>query len=150
MENSQLHIQLIQEAERFERQERQHYQEKKRLEDKIAELSFWKQSATEKLQSAASESSDLKAKIEELIKINDKLTSGAMDPSAFAAKISITSPLQPSSLTLPTPPRPDKAAVDALQAANARISSLQQQLAAKTLELSTLQEKTTELNDGLR
>ena len=149
LENSQLHIQLIQEAERFERQERQHYQEKKRLEDKIAELSFWKQSATEKLQASAHESSDLRLKIDELIKINDKLTAGVIDPSAIAAKMVITSPLK-QPYTPPPPPRIDQSSSEALQAANARISSLTQQLSAKTRELSSLQQQTSDLSEGMR
>ena len=110
-ENSQLHIRLIQEAEKYDRQEKSHYQQVKKLEDRIAELSYWKQSASEKLMAADRENSGLRRKIDGLVKLNDKLTSGrspltthcnritprecpaliyvgSMDPQAIAPKIS--------------------------------------------------------------
>ena len=79
-ENSQLHIRLIQEAERYDRQEKSHYQVVKKLEDKVAELSYWKQTATEKLLAAERENSSLRKKMDGLIKLNDKLTSGGAEP----------------------------------------------------------------------
>lgn len=75
-ENSQLHVKLIQEAEKYDRQEKNHYQQVKKLEDKIAELSYWKHTATEKLLAAERENSGLRKKIDGLVKLNDKLTSG--------------------------------------------------------------------------
>ena len=75
-ENSQLHIRLIQEAEKYDRQEKSHYQQTKKLEDKIAELTYWKQSASEKLVAAERESSSLRRKMEALVKLTDKLSSG--------------------------------------------------------------------------
>lgn len=82
-ENSQLHIRLIQEAEKFDRQEKSHYQQIKKLEDRIAELSYWKQSASEKLMAADKEASGLRRKIDGLVKLNDKLTSGGSPKSCF-------------------------------------------------------------------
>jgi hypothetical protein len=75
-ENRQLHISIIQEAEKFDRQEKQHYQHVKKLEDKIAELSYWKQSASDKLLASEKENASLRRKIDSLIKLTDKLTSG--------------------------------------------------------------------------
>jgi hypothetical protein len=115
-ENSQLHIRLIQEAEQHDRQEKAHYQQVKRLEDKIAELSYWKQSATEKLQLSERENVSLRRKVDGLVKLTDQLTAGVphvtsnarckarlpsacvylsppkgvMDPQAIAASVSAT------------------------------------------------------------
>lgn len=44
-ENNQLHGELILEAERFDRLQKDSYQAVKRLEDKVAELTFWQQQA---------------------------------------------------------------------------------------------------------
>lgn len=78
-ENRQLHISLIQEAEKFDRAEKQHYQQVKKLEDKIAELSYWKQAASEKQQATERENASLRRKIDSLVKLTDKLTAGEQD-----------------------------------------------------------------------
>ena len=75
-ENSQLHIRLIQEAEKYDRQEKIQYQLVKKLEDRIAELSYWKQSAAEKLMAADRENAGLRKKMDGLVNLNDRLTSG--------------------------------------------------------------------------
>lgn len=75
-ESRQLHISLIQEAEKFDRAEKQHYQQVKKLEDRIAELTYWKQSASEKQQATERENASLRRKIDSLVKLTDKLTAG--------------------------------------------------------------------------
>ncbi len=76
-ENSQLHLVLIQQAEKQERQDKEHYQALKRLEDKVSELSYWKHQAGEKLQAADRENASLKKRCQELLQLTDRLTKGA-------------------------------------------------------------------------
>ncbi len=75
-ENSQLHVLVMQQAERQERQAREHYQARKRLEDTIADLSYWKNVAAEKLVAADRENGALRRRSEELQHLIDKLTAG--------------------------------------------------------------------------
>ncbi len=75
-ENSQLHVLVLQHTERHERQAREHYQECKRLQDAIAELSYWKHQAAEKMQAAERENSGLRKRCDELVKLTDRLTTG--------------------------------------------------------------------------
>jgi hypothetical protein len=55
----------------------------KRFEDRIAELSYWKQSATERLRHSERENDMLRRKIEGLVKLNDKLSSGDAHAQLF-------------------------------------------------------------------
>jgi hypothetical protein len=75
-ENSQLHLSLIQEAERADKQQKQHYQQVKKLEDTVAELRYWKQAASDKIQAAERENTSLRRKMDGLVKLNDQLVSG--------------------------------------------------------------------------
>lgn len=75
-ENSQLHVLVMQHAERHEREAREHYTAVKRLEDTIAELSYWKHAAAEKLASADKENAGLRKRCQELAKLTDRLASG--------------------------------------------------------------------------
>lgn len=77
-ENSQLHVLVMQHVERHDEQAREHYQECKRLEDTIAELSYWKQLAGEKLLAAERENSGLRKRCDDLTKLTDKLATGAL------------------------------------------------------------------------
>lgn len=76
-ESSQLHLLLIQQAEKQERQDKEHYQVVKRLEDRISELSYWKHQAGEKLQAADRENASLRRRCDELLQLTDRLTKGA-------------------------------------------------------------------------
>eukprot|EP00955_Chlamydomonas_euryale_P108639 365863-Chlamydomonas_euryale.AAC.4 len=92
VEISQLHARLIREAEVHDQWQKQHYQDAKRLEDRIAELSFWKSTAGEKLTAAERTNAGLRSKVDELLRLNDRLSSGVVDRSAVAARISVTTP----------------------------------------------------------
>lgn len=92
MENSQLHIRLIQEAEAHDRQLKQQYQDVKRLEGRIAELSFWKQTAQDKLAASERGNYALQLQLDDLVRLNDRLASGTVDPQAVAARIAVTMP----------------------------------------------------------
>ena len=48
----------------------------KAREDKIAELSFWKHTALEKLQAAERENLQLRKKVDELLRLTDQLSGG--------------------------------------------------------------------------
>ena len=75
-ENSQLHVLVMQQAERQERQAREHYQASKRLEDTIADLSYWKNVAAEKLVVADRENGALRRRCEELQQLINNLSAG--------------------------------------------------------------------------
>lgn len=85
-ENSQLHVLVLQHTERHERQAREHYQECKRLQDAIAELSYWKHQAAEKMQAAERESSGLRKRCDELVKLTDRLTTGTSGHVPLSAR----------------------------------------------------------------
>jgi hypothetical protein len=86
-ENSELHLQLIREAERFDRAEKDHYQTVKRLEDRLAELSYWKHQAASRMQALERDNAALRARGEELLSLADRVSkgvrgfaAGALDP----------------------------------------------------------------------
>ncbi|EFJ50664.1 basal body protein [Volvox carteri f. nagariensis] len=147
-ENSQLHVLVMQHAERHEKQAREHYQACKRLEDTIAELSYWKHCATEKLQAAERENSGLRKRCADLIKLTDKLATGAATSQLVSPKITSPGPIRAT--PPPSPPHPRQATVDVLQAANSRILSLQRQLADTTSELEALRQRAADDEDQIR
>ncbi|KAG1668637.1 hypothetical protein FOA52_002490 [Chlamydomonas sp. UWO 241] len=138
-ENNQLHMGMIRESEAHDRWQKQHYQTVKRLEDRVAELSYWKAAAGDKMAAVEREDAALRRKVDELVRLNDRLTGGQMDPAAAAAKILVSHPLTPSSARPPAPRSP--AAVNALHAADARISALQAALTQRGAELSSLSQQ---------
>ncbi|GFR41794.1 hypothetical protein Agub_g2559, partial [Astrephomene gubernaculifera] len=147
-ENSQLHVLVMQHAERHDKQAKEHYQACKRLEDTIAELSYWKHHALEKLQAAERENNGLRKHCEELTKLTDRLASGAATPQSATPKIVSPGPIR---ATPPgSPLRPRQATVDVLQAANSRILSLQRQLADTTSELEALRQRVADDEDQIR
>ncbi|GAX72996.1 hypothetical protein CEUSTIGMA_g448.t1 [Chlamydomonas eustigma] len=146
VENTQLHLRLIKEAEHRDQQEKAHYQQIKRLENTIAELSFWKKTSVDKITESQRENDMLRQKIESLIALNDKLTAGAMDPKAVAPKLVSTQDFVSTKLS----PRSKPATYDALSAAHARISVLNQQLDFKTNELDQSEQRILELQEALR
>jgi len=80
-EQSQLHALLVAANERSTRLETDAYQQAKRLEDRIAELTFWKQAASEKLQAGEREHQGLKSRVAELVKLTDRLAAGGASSS---------------------------------------------------------------------
>jgi hypothetical protein len=68
-ENNQLHVQLIKEAEGFDAQQMEHYKKVKDLEHELSELSFWKHQALARFDAAERESSSLKQRLAELLKL---------------------------------------------------------------------------------
>jgi hypothetical protein len=77
-EHAQLHALLVKANEHSARTETDSYQTAKKLEGRIAELSFWKQAASEKMQVREKENLSLKAKVAELIKLMDQLSAGGL------------------------------------------------------------------------
>jgi hypothetical protein len=75
-ENSQLHLLLIKAQEGGSRHDKESYQQIKKLEERIAELTYWKQTAMDRIQAAERENSGLRAKVSELVKLTDQLTAG--------------------------------------------------------------------------
>lgn len=75
-ENAELHVLLIKANESRNKDDKDAYQHHKRLEDRVAELSYWKSTATERMQAAERENLALRAKVDELLKLTDQLTSG--------------------------------------------------------------------------
>ncbi|GFH18295.1 BLD10 protein, partial [Haematococcus lacustris] len=126
--NSSLLVQLKQAKEQNEHSDKGNYQTVKSLEDRIAELTFWQQSALSRLESSEKDNDALKAKVVELVKLTDQLTAGI-------------TPLSPAR-------KPTGAAVDILQAANARIASLQRQLMERDAQLAALRQQVTSSIDG--
>jgi chromosome segregation ATPase len=68
-ENNQLHVQLIREAEKYDAQQTKHYQKVKSLEGEIAELSFWKHQALNRMDASEKEVASLKGRLQELMKL---------------------------------------------------------------------------------
>lgn len=75
-ENSILHQQLILAKENSKSADSAVYQETKRLEDKVAELTFWKQAAADKQRSLEKENAQLRNKVQELVSMTDQLSAG--------------------------------------------------------------------------
>lgn len=71
-ENCQLHEQLIHEAERYEQLQRESYQRTKSLEDRVAELSYWKQQAISRYDGLDKDNQALRKRVAELIKMGEK------------------------------------------------------------------------------
>jgi hypothetical protein len=68
-ENNQLHVQLIREAEKYDAQQTKHYQKVKSLEGEIAELSFWKHQALNRMDASEKDAASLKGRLQELMKL---------------------------------------------------------------------------------
>lgn len=66
-ENNNLHLELIRSTEKYERREREHYQETKKLEDQIAELAYWKAQTVERFKDLENENNGLKEKLKDLL-----------------------------------------------------------------------------------
>lgn len=136
-EQAQLHGLLVKANEHSGRVETEAYQQAKRLEDRIAELAFWKQAAAEKLAAGERENLALKAKVAELVKLTDQLAAGAVEPQVAAPKVDVSTP--PRTTPFQKSPVP-AATVDLLQSANTRVLALQRQLADKDAQLQAAQQ----------
>lgn len=77
-ENTQLHEQLIREAERYEQLQKDSYQHTKRLEDQVAELSYWRQQAVSRYEGVERDNQSLRKKVAELIKLGEKRSKAGM------------------------------------------------------------------------
>lgn len=75
-ENAQLHVAVIKNQESQAQGDKDSYQQVKRLEDRIAELQFWRATALDKIQSTEKENLALKGKVDELVRLTDQLTAG--------------------------------------------------------------------------
>ena len=75
-ENSQLHVQLIQQAEQYDTREKDHYKHVKRLEDREAELSYWKHQAIDRFQKVDKENAELRKRVEQLLRLAEKRSQG--------------------------------------------------------------------------
>lgn len=73
-DNNQLHLQVIKETEHSDARERQHYLQLKAMEDRIAELAFWKHRTLEGFQALEKDNEGLKKRLQELL---DEDASGA-------------------------------------------------------------------------
>jgi len=76
-DQAELHALLVKANERGARLEADGYQQAKRLEARIAELTFWQQAAQDKLRAGERESGALRAKVAELVRLTDRLAAGA-------------------------------------------------------------------------
>lgn len=76
-ENSELRSQIIRANEGLQQHDKDAYQATKKLEDRIAELTYWKQTAADKMQAAERENSALLSKIAGLVALTDQMSSGA-------------------------------------------------------------------------
>jgi predicted nuclease with TOPRIM domain len=66
-ENNQLHLRLIKETEHSDLREREHYQQLKGLEGRVAELSFWKAKTQERFAALEAEKEGLRGRLQELL-----------------------------------------------------------------------------------
>uniref|UniRef100_A0A7S0UMS0 Uncharacterized protein n=1 Tax=Polytomella parva TaxID=51329 RepID=A0A7S0UMS0_9CHLO len=149
-ENSQLQVSLIKESEQAASVRKESYQAAKRLEDRVAELMYWREQALDRLRTADREVADLKRKLSESINTMDRLTKGIVDPVIGASRLTMPGPIQLATpLPKPQPPSLSQASFDILQAANLRIQSLQRQMADQTQESHILQQKIDTLQDQL-
>ena len=64
-----MHIQLIKEAEKLDKQQTQHYQRVKSLEAEISELSFWKHQALKRMESFEKEAGAVRDKLQDLMRL---------------------------------------------------------------------------------
>ena len=66
-ENNHLHLRIIQETDKHKAQAREHLTRVTKLEDTVAELTFWKSSADERHAALEKENAGLRAKTQELL-----------------------------------------------------------------------------------
>lgn len=71
-ENTQLHEQLIHEAERYQQLQKESYQRTKKLEDQVAELSYWKNQAVNRYDALEKDNQGMRKRVAELIKLGEK------------------------------------------------------------------------------
>lgn len=76
-DNAQLHAQLVAAAEKQAKLQQEHYQNVKKMEDQVAQLSFWKQTAAQRYSELEGESDRLKARVAELLRAQEGRPSGA-------------------------------------------------------------------------
>ena len=67
-ENNELHLRLIQQAEKQESSMREHVKKRKNMEDSVAELTFCKTDLSTKSATLEKENAALQAKLQELLK----------------------------------------------------------------------------------
>lgn len=75
-ENNNLHVQLIEEAEKYEQLQKDSYQKIKKLEDKLAELSYWQQQAIGRYDVLEKDNAALRKRVAELLKMGEKRSKG--------------------------------------------------------------------------
>jgi hypothetical protein len=75
-ESNQLHAQLIREADRYEQLQKDNYKKVKKLEDEVAELTYWKSQAIHRYDGLEKDNSALRSKVAELIKQGEKRSKG--------------------------------------------------------------------------
>jgi hypothetical protein len=76
-ENNQLHLELIKQAEKHGRQEKEGYLASKKLEGQVADLSYWKQHNQERLEALDRENAQLKQKLAALVAQFERRSKGA-------------------------------------------------------------------------
>jgi septal ring factor EnvC (AmiA/AmiB activator) len=69
-ENNSLHVQLIQQADKHDEKQMEHYQRVKELESEISELSFWKHQARSRLEQSEKENASLKERLKDVMKLS--------------------------------------------------------------------------------
>jgi regulator of replication initiation timing len=79
-ENNALHVQLIKQAERFDEDAKSGYIQRKRLEDQISELAFWKAQHVERYTVLEQENAALRERIHEVLRTGERVTGGAPPP----------------------------------------------------------------------
>eukprot|EP00803_Ostreobium_quekettii_P006651 evm.model.scf_534.11 EVM.evm.TU.scf_534.11 scf_534:64730-78765(+) len=137
-ENNALHVELIKDAEKLQKAERDHYQESKRLDSQIAELAYWRNQTVEKFRSLEAENHGLKCRIEELLG-----TARGMDLPDQEINMTISQPLEPLS---PKPaPQAKMEAIDLVRSADARIKGLEEQVVKYKHEADQLATQLEEL-----
>ena len=71
-ENNQLHLQLLKAADVADKTDREHYQEIKRFEGQVTELSCWKHQTAGRFHILEQENAGLRAKVEEILRLGEK------------------------------------------------------------------------------
>lgn len=71
-ENNQLHLQLLKAADVADKADREHYQQVKRLEAQVTELSCWKHQTAGRFHTLEHENAGLRAKVEEILRLGEK------------------------------------------------------------------------------
>eukprot|EP00878_Enallax_costatus_P036574 GHUV01041084.1.p1 GENE.GHUV01041084.1~~GHUV01041084.1.p1 ORF type:complete len:305 (+),score=105.84 GHUV01041084.1:203-1117(+) len=137
-ENTQLHEQLIREAERYEQLQKESYQRTKKLEDQVAELSYWKHQALSRYDGLEKDNQGLRKRVAELIKLGEKRSKAGFEPIDDAFKINMA-----KSISGPpaAPPALPQSMIDLQAATDASIAALQQQLSARAAHIADLKQQ---------